>query len=150
AAGIAAALAPALGGRAHAGGPDGTPEQIHLTWGDDAASTVFVSWASLAQARDPRVHLGRRANHLPRRLNAAERTYTDGLTGETVFTYHAELSGLEPGTTYYYQVTADNDSNAGQPFAASFQTAPRGRAAFRFTSFGDLATPVVKWVLSSA
>src|SRR5260370_400420 len=29
-----------------------------------------------------------------------------------------------------------------------FSTAPEGRAAFRFTSFGDLATPNTDWVLS--
>jgi hypothetical protein len=47
------------------------------------------------------------------------------------------------------RVTADNDSNAAQPFAATFATAPRGRAPFRFTSYGDLATPNGAWVLSS-
>jgi hypothetical protein len=46
-------------------------------------------------------------------------------------------------------VTADNDGNAADPFAATFQTAPHGRAAFRFTSFGDLATPNTAWALSS-
>jgi hypothetical protein len=32
---------------------DGTPEQIHLTFGDDPSRTVFVSWASPAQAIHP-------------------------------------------------------------------------------------------------
>jgi len=45
-------------------------------------------------------------------------------------------------------VTADNDGNAGDPFTATFRTAPHGRAAFRFTGFGDLATPNTAWVLS--
>jgi hypothetical protein len=31
---------------------------------------------------------------------------------------------------------------------AQFRTAPAGRSAFRFTSFGDLATPNTQWVLS--
>jgi hypothetical protein len=34
---------------------DGTPEQIHLTWGADPASSVTVSWASPARANRPRV-----------------------------------------------------------------------------------------------
>jgi Calcineurin-like phosphoesterase len=71
----------------------------------------------------------------------------DGINGETVWTYHAEISGLAPDTGYSYTVTADNDSSA-QPFAATFTTAPLGRAPFRFTSFGDLATPNTQWVLS--
>ena len=38
-------------------------------------------------------------------------------------------------------MTADNDSDAADPFSSTFRTAPAGRAPFRFTSFGDLATP---------
>jgi hypothetical protein len=34
-------------------GGDGTPEQIHLTWGQDPATTVVVSWASPDQAIRP-------------------------------------------------------------------------------------------------
>ncbi len=131
--------------RARPGGPgpgDGTPEQIHLTWGDDPARSVVVSWASPDQAVRPRVRIGQRV------IPAEERGYTDGLGGQTVWTYHARVHGLRPGATYGYAVTADNDANATDPFSATFSTAPEGRAAFRFTSFGDLATPNTSWVLS--
>ena len=121
---------------------DGTPEQVHLTWGDDPGSTVVVSWASPDRAIRPRVRIGRRV------IPARERLYTDGLNGETVWTYHASVGGLRPGATYAYLVTADNDANAEDPFSATFRTAPAGRRAFRFTSFGDLATPNTDWVLS--
>jgi len=50
------------------------------------------------------------------------------------------VDGLRPGATYGYAVTADNDASAADPFSATFTTAPEGRAAFRFTSFGDLGT----------
>jgi 3',5'-cyclic AMP phosphodiesterase CpdA len=46
-------------------------------------------------------------------------------------------------------VTADNSSQAAKPFTATFRTAPRGRAPFRWTSYGDLATPNTGWALSS-
>jgi hypothetical protein len=148
AAGVAAAASPLAASRpARAATPDGTPEQIHLTWGADPTRQVVVSWASLAQAVNPRVHLtdpGRFGRTIP----AVQRTYTDGLNGQTVFTYHAFLDGLQPDSVNQYSVTADNDSNATQPFTATFHTAPRGRKPFRWTSFGDLATPVTSWVLS--
>jgi hypothetical protein len=148
--GLAAAATPLVGAlKASAATPDGTPEQIHLTWGNDPSSTVVVSWASAAQAINPRVLYGT-VTTKEKTVHAIQRTYTDGLNGETVFTYHARLHGLSPGTTFQYSVTADNDSNAEQPFSANFQTAPRGRAPFRWTSFGDLATPNTVWVLSSA
>ena len=114
---------------------DGTPEQIHLTWGDDPTRTVVVSWASPGQAERPRVRIGQRV------ITAAERAYADTPSGAVTWTYHARVDGLRPGATYGYAVTADNDANAADPFSATFTTAPQGRAAFRFTSFGDLATP---------
>ena len=132
----------AAGRTASRGPDDGTPEQIHLTWGDDPARSVVVSWASPGRAARPRVRIGQRV------IPAEERGYTDGLNGQTVLTYHAQVHGLRPGATYGYAVTADNDSNAADPFSAMFSTAPEGRAAFRFTSFGDLATPNTDWVLS--
>jgi predicted secreted protein len=121
---------------------DGTPEQVHLTWSENPATGVVVSWASPGQARRPRVRIGQRV------IPAEPRPYTDGISGETVWTYHARVGGLRPGATYAYAVTADNDSNAADPFSATFRTAPAGRAPFRFTSFGDLATPNTAWVLS--
>jgi hypothetical protein len=125
-----------------AAGADGTPEQVHLAWGDDPATSVVVSWASPGPAEHPRVHV---AGHRP--IPAQLHAYTDGVNGERVWAYHARVGGMRPGTGYTYTVTADNDAS-GHPFAGHFKTAPQGRAAFRFTSFGDLATPNTKWVLS--
>jgi Calcineurin-like phosphoesterase/Purple acid Phosphatase, N-terminal domain len=127
--------------------PDGTPEQVHLTWGEDPTASVVVSWASPGPATGARLLLSAGKGRT-RAVPAVQRTYTDGVNGETVFTYHAFVAGLEPGSQHSYVVTAENDANAGGPFSGSFQTAPRGRAPFRFTSFGDLATPNSEWVLS--
>jgi Purple acid Phosphatase, N-terminal domain/Calcineurin-like phosphoesterase len=132
----ATATVPARGeARGRPEAADGTPEQVHLTWGDDPTQTVVVSWASPGQAARPRVRIGQRV------VTAAERAYTDSLSGAVTWTYHARVDGLRPGATYGYAVTADNDANAADPFSATFTTAVLGRAAFRFTCFGDLATP---------
>ncbi len=127
---------------------DGTPEQIHLTFGDDPTTTVIVSWASAAQAHNPRVIVHHRAGDTTT-VHALQRTYTDGLNGQTVFTYHVTLSGLAPAATHHYTVTADNDRHRADPFGASFTTAPKGRTPFRWTSYGDLSTPNTAWTLSS-
>src|SRR5215471_2833551 len=96
---------------------DGTPEQIHLTFGADPATSMTVSWASPASAPGARVLLT--GPHRPQfAVPAVQRTYTDGLNGEMVWTYHAELRHLAPDTEYSYVVTADND-NAATPFAAT-------------------------------
>ncbi len=121
---------------------DGTPEQIHLTWDDAPTRTIVVSWASPGQAVRPRVRIGQRV------IPATERTSADPLSGAVTWTYHARVDGLRPGATYGYAVTTDNDGNVADPFSATFTTAPEGRAAFRFTSFGDLATPNPAWATS--
>ncbi|HTR91964.1 MAG TPA: metallophosphoesterase family protein [Trebonia sp.] len=139
----ATAAAPArAAARGRSEAADGTPEQIHLTWGDDPTSAVVVSWASAGQASRPRVRIGQRV------IAATERAYTDTLSGTVVWTYHALVDRLRPGATYGYAVTADNDSSAADPFSATFSTAPAGRARFRFTSFGDLATANPAWASS--
>jgi hypothetical protein len=140
-----AAVPPVAGaGRRRAGTADGTPEQIHLTWGDDPARSVVVSWASPGRALAPRVRIGQRV------IPAVERGYADPRDGGVTWTYHALVDGLRPGATYGYAVTADNDRNAADPFSATFRTAPEGRAAFRFTSFGDLTAPSAAWAGSAS
>jgi hypothetical protein len=151
-AGLAGVAVASTGANAGTGRPEdlsGTPEQIHLTWGDDPATSVCISWASPSQAINPRILLDTPAKRAVV-VHAVQRTYTDGLNGQTVFTYHARVSKLKPDSIYGYTVTADNDKNQQRPFRADFRTAPRGRVSFRFTSFGDLATPVTSWTLSSA
>ena len=133
---IAAMPRESAGGRPE--GADGTPEQIHLSWADDPARSVVVSWASPGQAVGPRVRIGQRV------IPAAERA-VPAVGGAVSWTYHARVDGLRPGATYAYAVTGDNDANAADPFSATFTTAPDGRAAFRFTSFGDLAAPGTGW-----
>ena len=147
-AGAAGALTVAAKAASAGEAADGTPEQIHLTWGDDPTSEVVVSWASQAAATGARVTVSADHGH-SETVRAVQRVYTDGLSGVAVFTYHARVRGLRPDTTYRYEVTADNSSRVGTPFSASFATAPRGRKPFRFTSYGDLATPNTNWVLSS-
>jgi hypothetical protein len=152
--GLAAAASPlasySAGEQAASG--DGTPEQVHLTWGDDPSRSVVVSWASPVQSVNPRVQIrestSRETSHADRVIHAVQRTYTDGLNGQTVFTYHAKIDRLRPAAAYDYSVTADNDRNRTRPFTAGFQTAPAGRAPFRWTSYGDLATPNTSWALS--
>src|SRR5262249_60119185 len=59
--------------RASGGHPvlgNGTPEQVHLTWGDDPATSVVLSWTSPARAVRPSVRIGQRV------ILARERAFT--------------------------------------------------------------------------
>ncbi|RKT19109.1 calcineurin-like phosphoesterase family protein [Streptomyces sp. 1114.5] len=113
------------------------PEQVHLQWGNEPSREMTVSWATAASVNRPRVRIGTPREGAGRTVGARSRSYVDGLNKVETFTHHARLNGLRPDTTYVYEVLHDG----AEPVRGTFRTAPaRGRAAFRFTSFGDLGT----------
>ncbi|MFF0410896.1 purple acid phosphatase family protein [Kitasatospora sp. NPDC004745] len=113
------------------------PEQIHLQWGEEPSREMTVSWATAGSVRRPRVRIGTPRGGAGHSVDAETRTYVDGLNKVETYTHHARLDGLRPDTTYVYEVLHDGSD----PVRGTFRTAPaRGRAAFRFTSFGDLGT----------
>src|SRR2546421_1965650 len=120
-----------------AGAP--SPEQLHLQFGSDAAREVSASWSTPVRVSRPRLCLGRPGRGLGTEVDAEERTYTEALTGQTIFTYHASVDGLEPDTSYLYEVFHRGADAVG----ARFRTGPAGRSkTFRFTSFGDQSVPL--------
>jgi hypothetical protein len=130
------------------------PEQLRLEWGSDPATEMTVSWSAPGSVPMPAPVLAYSTAPItpenpgalvflpapdPLDLAQGPRTgpcatsFTDGQTAQTTYHYHVPLTGLAPDTTYYYEV----GDGAGATAGASFQTAPSGRAAFRFTAFGD-------------
>ena len=142
------------------------PEQLLLTWGADPATAVTVSWSAPGTVAQPAPKLAYSTSPItatnpgrivslpePKPLDVTHRypkaasvSFTDGLNGQTTYFYHLQLTDLRPGTRYYYEVSdgAPTPSTAG----SSFETAPSGRARFRFSSYGDLATP--SWDLNAS
>jgi hypothetical protein len=114
---------------------------LHLTFGADPARQMTVSWLTDSAVRNPRVLYGTLEHGFGSSVTAHTRTYVDGASQRTVWVHHAALQNLRPGTHYLYAVQHDG---AG-PDAGSFQTAPSGRSAFTFTSFGDQSAPQVTW-----
>ncbi len=115
-----------------------TPEQIHLTWGADPSSEMTVSWLSQSPQVTPQVLVQARDGSRVA-FPAIRSSYTDGLSGETVYAYHVPLRGLSPATGYTYVVR--DAATPAVTFTSQFATAARGRFAFAFTSYGDLGTP---------
>jgi hypothetical protein len=114
------------------------PEQVHLQFGSDAASQIAVSWAAGAPVARPRLRFSPASGGPVNEIEACERGYTEALSGETVYAYHARVGSLEPDTGYCYEILHDG----APPARGAFRTGPRGRSAgFRFTSFGDQSVP---------
>ena len=74
-----------------------------------------------------------------RRSRRRPRTYRDAKSGSEIRINHARLTRLTPDTDYVYAAVHDGAT----PELGTFRTAPRGRAAFTFTSFGDQSTPTL-------
>ena len=110
---------------------------LHLQFGAGASSEMVVSWHALQSVRNPRAMLGALDGKLERVVAAKEISYTDAKSGQVVYAYHAKIGELPADTAYLYGASHDGAA----PEFGTFRTAPRGRARFTFTSFGDQATP---------
>ncbi|ARN83350.1 hypothetical protein B1812_03855 [Methylocystis bryophila] len=112
---------------------------LHLQFGADASTEMVLSWHSLAPVRNARVLLGAADGKLQQVAPAEQADYTDGKSNRRIFVYHARLRALSPDTAYLYAALHDG----AEPAFSTFRTAPRGRSAFTFTSFGDQGTPTL-------
>jgi hypothetical protein len=98
-----------------------------------------VSWHTTTSVSRPRVLLGSPTGGFGRTVSADTSTYRDAKSGTEVQVHHARLANLRPGTDYVYAAVHDGAA----PELGTVRTAPRGRAPFRFTSFGDQGTPTL-------
>ena len=112
---------------------------LHLQFGTDASSQMVVSWHSLQPVLHPRVLLGRLDGRLEQVAPANTVSYADAKSGQVVYAHHARIGGLRPDASYLYGALHDGAA----PRFSAFRTAPRGRAPFTFTSFGDQGTPTL-------
>ncbi|MGH3767146.1 MAG: purple acid phosphatase family protein [Pseudonocardiaceae bacterium] len=112
---------------------------LHLQFGADASNEVVVSWHTTASVSKPRVQLGSPADGFGHTEVAETTTYRDAKSGTEVQVHRARLRNLRADTDYIYAA-----SHAGAaPELGTVHTAPRRRAAFTFTSFGDQGTPTL-------
>jgi 3',5'-cyclic AMP phosphodiesterase CpdA len=123
--------------------PDGSDAPrvsgLHLQFGSDASREVVVSWHTVQSVSQARVLLGTPEGGFGRVTPAATTTYRDAKSGTEVQVHHARLDALMPRTDYVYAAV----HNGAQAELGTFTTAPRGRAPFTFTSYGDQGTPTL-------
>jgi len=112
---------------------------LHLEFGNDARYEMTVSWHALQSVNNPRVLVAKEGQAHEKTVRADIESYTDAKSGQTVYAQHARLTELRPDTDYVYLAVHDGAA----PQFGSFRTAPHGRVAFTFTSFGDQGTPTV-------
>ncbi len=123
--------------------PQATPpvSGLHLQFGADASNEVVVTWQTYAPvdvAAGLSRHAGRRSAPHADRGDDEElhRSEADRRAGVRAL---GTAQRLRPDREYFYVAIHEGaDAETG-----GFRTAPRGRAPFTFTSFGDQGTPTL-------
>src|ERR1700733_8902097 len=87
-----------------------TAEQVHLTFGEDPAREVAVSWVTPTSVSNPTVVVGTPAGGFGLRIGAETRTYTDANNGIQTIAQHARIEGLRPGTEYVYRIVSNGET----------------------------------------
>ena len=119
--------------------PTPTVAGLHLQFGADGSSQIVVSWHTLQPVSQPRVILGRPDGKFEQTIAAETVSYTDAKAKQIVYAHHAKIQRLRADSSYLYGALHDG----AEPEFGTFRTAPRGRARFTFTSFGDQGTPTL-------
>ncbi len=114
---------------------------LHLQFGADASNEVVVTWQTYGPVQSPQVYLGTLESGVHSSpVAATTRSYVDPKEpDEPVFVHSARLRGLRSDREYFYVAAHEG----AEPETGGFRTAPSGRAAFTFTSFGDQGTPTL-------
>jgi hypothetical protein len=118
------------------------PVGRHLAFGADPATQMSVSWQVSGPVAAPFIRVadcrGDLSGPIPAEVRPAVTAASAVAPAIEQYYLHALLTGLRPGTTYYYSVGHRGWDLGGAPAAlGSFTTAPGGRAPFTFTAFGD-------------
>ncbi len=108
---------------------DAPVEQVHVTFGADAARDAAFSWMTPAAVTAPFLQLGEQ------RI-AADTVQYDGYPG---YFHHVRVDDLLPATAYDYAV-GHGDEVRSNTF--TYTSGPRPGTPFTFTAFGDQGTDV--------
>ncbi|MCL5038185.1 MAG: metallophosphoesterase family protein [Chloroflexi bacterium] len=132
-----ALVCPALSVCQAAGGATASPDHITLTWTDNPATTMTVTWRTDATITKGFVEYQKMAvpSDAAKRVKAASFGFTTDIQATRLFT--AKLTGLSPNTKYSYRV-GDGSRWSGKH---AFMTADPKTKSFKFLVFGDSQSP---------
>jgi hypothetical protein len=112
------------------------PSEVTLNWADNPQTTQSVSWAdssggsqvvqyivSSAYSNADSLSKGTSVIGTAKKLGSTDKTY-----------YNAQMTGLEPNTTYYYRVGTPNNWSE----ISHFTTAQSDKKDFKFLFMGDI------------
>lgn len=128
-----------------------TPDDVVLTWSEDPKTTQAIQWRTSTETTRGAVRYQKKPasgeadagawKTVEATMDPLENTI---LVNDPVCNrYTANLSGLEPGTTYLYAVGDGTDNGWLEP--AEFTSAPGGIVPFKFIYMGDAQNGLDTW-----
>jgi len=127
-------------GNAMAIQPSPVPDQIHLTWTGDPATTVTIQWRTDLSVQESTVNYGTTTAYTMSATGTSFTVYGTTATNTSyvqVVEHHVvELQGLSPLTTYHYQVGGGGQFSQDYYFTTGPATG-KTNASFDFIVCGD-------------
>lgn len=112
-------------------GSQSQPDHIFISIADDAKTTMNVTWRTSTDVEIGYVLYRENGSDKVKRTDAETETFKSDIDVSNMF--WAKLSGLKPGTKYYY--TCGNDEFRSDEF--SFTTEPENLTKFKFICVSD-------------
>jgi len=114
------------------------PIHIHLTWQNDTDTTMTVTWqTSTSTAGDTVLYDTVSRDGVPASYSCSASGVNYTYIGASGIIHDVELTGLTPGTTYYFICGGPTGGYSGE---RSFRTAPSTSSDVRFVAGGDSRT----------
>ncbi len=113
------------------------PDQVMLTWSGSPKTTQAIQWRTSVKVKEGAVRYAVKGSDVQKLLPVTPVLLEDRLLSNDRFIhrYTAELTGLQPDTTYVYSV--GNPAGNQWSDAAEFTTAPAAAKPFTFLWSGD-------------
>ncbi len=128
-----------------------TPDQVLLTWNGDPKTTQAIQWRTSTAVKTGAVRYRIRktpgTERADRWVNVAARMKPlknhNTINDPVVHRFSVSLIGLEPSTTYEYEVGDGSHVGWSAPYA--FTTAPDKTTPFKFVYMGDAQNGLDTW-----
>ncbi|MDR0819214.1 MAG: fibronectin type III domain-containing protein [Oscillospiraceae bacterium] len=110
------------------------PSRVILSWTDNTSTSMTVTWIDAETATEGYIRYSTDKALTDAEQAAAERVPNASAMDEAGVRFTATLTGLAPGTTYWYSVGSGDVWSVEQ----SFTTAERNADSFSFMFLGDV------------
>ena len=113
------------------------PRHVYLTWQGDTGTTMTVVFQTMQPVANPTVYYGKESSQNLESYESVQEGRPTKFPGLSRWVHFVNLTGLEPGQTYYFRA---GGSPVGFSSQRKFRTISAEREPIRFVTGGDMYT----------